>query len=263
MVRRIEDAGRATKRKTSRGSLARLLIREWQKQIPQGLLGGNLSRVAGVHEFVRLVGLKPTPWLLFAKEHLVPRLRSSVDVDDVLQDAFVSALLASSRLHAVSIPELVAWFKVIVVRALWRSLRTWRAQRQPVTGVVVLSLDTLLSGEEDDPSSFEEPESRAPGPHEVFTRDESLERIIAAMLAVRGLGSTVVILVDALEATLNEAAEKLGLTVAATTSILRRAREKVRPVLEREGLVPSKCFRTPRLPRGAKGKRSSSRKGDA
>jgi DNA-directed RNA polymerase specialized sigma24 family protein len=243
MARRTENAGRAID--ASRRSLAKLLLEEWQKQIPPAFVDGSLPRTAWVREFLRLVGLKPAPWRLLATEHLVPRLRSVVDIDDVLQEALLSALLAAPRLQAAQVAQLVPWFKVIVLRSLWHALRKSQSERRLWGGVKIVPMEDLAPGDSDsDTDPPEEPATKSPCPDRLLMSEETLERIMAIMLSVGGLGSEVMILIDALEATLKETAKKFGLSRTATVSLLNRARERVRPVLLKEGLVPSKFFRS-------------------
>lgn len=150
------------------------------------------------------------PYLhLVARMHLDYSLRSLIDPEDAVQDAFVKALQHWDECRG----SRKAWLRGILLNDLKDKLDKEKAQKRDINRKVALDhsslrIDSILIAEQSSPS-------------ERAARNEDLARLEEALLRLLFKQQEVIILHHLHQMKLREVAQKLGITLGATAGVLR------------------------------------------
>ncbi len=169
--------------------------------------------------------------LLLARLHHDARLRGKLEPSDVVQQALLRAHRARDQFRGRTDAERAAWLRRILARTLADALRDLGREKRDVARERSLgaALDASSAGLgawlADDQTS---PSDRA-------AHGEQLLRLAAALAALPEAQREVVVLKHCQGRTLAEIAERLGRTVPAVASLLRRGLRALRGQLGEGG----------------------------
>jgi RNA polymerase sigma-70 factor, ECF subfamily len=161
---------------------------------------------------------------VLASVHLDPRLRGKLDPTDVVQQALLRAHAALHTLRAVDPPAVAAWLRKILASELADTLKHFHRDRRAIDRErsIEADLDRSASGL----AGWLAAEQSSPSQQAV--RNEELLRLADALADLPDRMRAVVVLKHCQGWTLRQIAERLGTTVPAVASLLRRGLEQLR-----------------------------------
>lgn len=169
--------------------------------------------------------------LVLAELHLDRRLRGKLDPSDVVQQTMLRAHSALGELGDIRPGVLVAWLRRILARTLADAVRHYERDKRDVALEHSLEADldrsasgfaAWLAADQTSPSGRAE-------------RNEKLLRMVEALADLPDLMREVVVLKHCQGWTLSRIAERMGKTVPAVASLLRRGMEDLRKRLSGGG----------------------------
>jgi RNA polymerase sigma-70 factor (ECF subfamily) len=157
-------------------------------------------------------------------------LRGDADADDVVQEAFLSAVRKLGDFEGRC--RLGTWLHRIVVNHALMRLRSRR-------GAVETPVDDLLPGFAENGTFAEDPAEWRLGPHEMLCREESRRAVAECIDRLPETHRVAIVLRDVEGLDNAEVAEALGVTPGAAKVRVHRARQALKTLLEQriEGLV--------------------------
>jgi RNA polymerase sigma-70 factor (ECF subfamily) len=175
----------------------------------------------------------PTPEILesyrpyltvLASVHLDPRLRGKLDPADVVQQVMTRAVTALSGLRSADHPVVTAWLRAILASELADLAKHYDRDKRAVDrersieaelGNSASGLGAWLAAEQSSPSQ------RA-------ARNEDVLRLAAALAELPEAMREAVVLKHCQAWTLRQIADRMGRTIPAVASLLRRGLEQLR-----------------------------------
>jgi len=151
-------------------------------------------------------------------------LRDPSDVEDVLQETMLKALVHLHQLHDEEN------FKSWLLQIGRNEARSRRRRIRKTWATISLSEAEMAGGEENENRSYEFPDLRKPASDAVADR-EMRTAIALVMNSLPKIYRKIFVLHDIQQVSLNEAAKILGISIAAGTSRLHRARQHLRQQL--------------------------------
>jgi RNA polymerase sigma-70 factor (ECF subfamily) len=155
-------------------------------------------------------------------------LRRDEDAEDALQEAFLAAFRHLDSFEGQS--RLSTWLHRIAVNVALMRLRSQR--RRPET-----SLDELLPRFAEDGHRIVDPPAPARSPEEALDEHARRAAVRRCIDALPEPHRTILVLRDLEDLDTEEAARALGVSADAAKMRLHRARQALRTLLEREGLL--------------------------
>jgi RNA polymerase sigma-70 factor (ECF subfamily) len=168
---------------------------------------------------------------VLAELHLDRRLRSKLDASDVVQLTLLRAYSAFGELRGREPEVLAAWLRRILASTLADAVKHFERDRRDVDLERSLGADldrsasrfaAWLAADQTSPSGKAE-------------RNEELLRMVEALSRMPDLQREVVILKHCQGMTLQQIGERIGRSVPAVASLLRRGLEALRNQLKAEG----------------------------
>ena len=168
--------------------------------------------------------------MVLASVHLDPQLRGKLDPADVVQQVLLRAHAALHTLRAVDPPAVAAWLRKILASELADTLKHFHRDRRAIDRERSLEadLDQSASGL----AGWLAAEQSSPSQRAV--RNEDLLRLADALADLPDRMRAVVVLKHCQGWMLRQIAERLGATVPAVASLLRRGLEQLRARLAPE-----------------------------
>ena len=153
---------------------------------------------------------------------------SEAEARDVVQEALLSAFRAMARFEGEA--RLSTWLHRITINAALMRLRTRRRRREE-------SIDDLLP-RFDDEGWWPEGPTSAPAAEEALEQAEAHARVRRAIAELPETYRTILMLRDIEDLDPQETATLLGIGTNAVKSRLHRARQALKTLLERDGVLP-------------------------
>jgi RNA polymerase sigma-70 factor (ECF subfamily) len=169
---------------------------------------------------------------VLAELHLDARLRGKLDPSDVVQQTMLRAYSALGELRDTRPEVLVAWLRRILARTLADAVKHYDRDKRDIALERSLEADVdrsasgfaaWLAADQTSPSGRAE-------------RNEELLRMVEALAELPELMREVVVLKHCQGWTLPRIAERIGRSVPAVASLLRRGLEELRKRLRSESL---------------------------
>jgi RNA polymerase sigma-70 factor (ECF subfamily) len=156
--------------------------------------------------------------------HLDARLRGKLDPADVVQQTLLRAHAALPTLRAADPPAVAAWLRKILASELADTVKHFHRDRRAIDRErsIEADLDKSASGLAGWLAAAES------SPSQRAARNEDLLRLTDALAALPDRMREVVVLKHCQGWTLKRIAARLGTTVPATASLLRRGLEELR-----------------------------------
>jgi len=161
---------------------------------------------------------------VLASVHLDPRLRGKLDPADVVQQTLLRAHVALPTLRAVDLPAVAAWLRKILASELADTVKHFRRDRRAVGREcsIEADLDRSASG------LIGWLAASGSSPSQRAARNEDVLRLTDALADLPDRMREVVVLKHCQWWTLKQIADRLGTTVPAVASLLRRGLERLR-----------------------------------
>jgi RNA polymerase sigma-70 factor (ECF subfamily) len=167
---------------------------------------------------------------VLAGVHLAPELRGKLDPADVVQQTLLRACAAADEVRAADGAGLAAWLRRILANELHDALKHFRRDRRDVTRERSIEADLERSAS----GLAAWLAAGGTSPSGKASRDEQLLRLAAALAELPETMREVVVLKHCQGWTLRQIGDRLGKSVPAVASYLRRGLEQLRRRL-REG----------------------------
>jgi RNA polymerase sigma-70 factor, ECF subfamily len=163
--------------------------------------------------------------LVLASVHLAPELRRKLDPADVVQQTLIRAHAALPELRAMDPAGVTAWLRIILANELRDSVRHFHRDKRNIQREA--DLDRSASGLEGWLAAHHTtPSGRA-------SQNEQLLRLSDALAELPETMREVVVLKHCQNWTLHQIADRIGKSVPAVASYLRRGLEQLRTSLTR------------------------------
>lgn len=161
---------------------------------------------------------------VLARVHLDARLRGKLDPADVVQQVMLRAHAAWPGLNSPDRPVLAAWLRRILARTLADLVKHYDRDRRAVD--LERSLEADLDRSASGFAGWLAADQTSPS--QAAARDEELLRLADALAALPEPMREVVVMKHLRGCTLRDIAERIGRTVPAVASLLRRGLEELR-----------------------------------
>jgi RNA polymerase sigma-70 factor (ECF subfamily) len=168
--------------------------------------------------------------LVLASVHLAPRLRGKVDPADVVQQVMLRAVTALSGLRSADPPTVTAWLRAILARELADVAKHYDREKRDVGRERSLEADLDRSASGLGAwlaSGHSSPSQRA-------ARNEDVLRLADALAELPEAMREAVVLKHCQGWTMQQIADRMGKTVPAVASLLRRGLEQLRTRLNED-----------------------------
>lgn len=165
---------------------------------------------------------------VLAELHLDRRLRGKLDPSDVVQQTFLRAYAALGELRQKQPEVLAAWLRQILARTLADAVKHYERDKRAI--VLEQSLQADLDRSASGFAAWLAAEQTSPSMQ--AERNEELMRLVEALAQLPDRMREVVVLKHCQGRTLQEIADRIGRTVPAVASLLRRGLEELRDHLQ-------------------------------
>src|SRR5262245_12397127 len=165
---------------------------------------------------------------VLARVHLDPRLRGKLDPADVVQQTLLRACAALPDVRDRSPGVLAAWLRKVLARTLADTVKHYHRDRRDVA--LERSLEADLDQSASGLAGWLAADQTSPS--EAAGRNEELLRLANALSALPDPMREVVVLKHCQGWTLQQIADRIGRSVPAVASLLRRGLEELRQELE-------------------------------
>jgi RNA polymerase sigma-70 factor (ECF subfamily) len=167
---------------------------------------------------------------VLAELHLDRRLRGKLGPSDVVQQTMLRAYSAFGEFHGREPGVLTAWLRRILASTLADAVKHFERDKRDID--LERSLEADLDRSASGFAAWLAADQTSPS--EQAERNEELLRMIEALARLPGLQREVVVLKHCQNLTLQQIGERMGRTVPAVASLLRRGLESLRNQLEVE-----------------------------
>lgn len=168
--------------------------------------------------------------LVLASVHLAPELRQKLDPADLVQQTLMRAYVAFAELRSTEPAVLLTWLRKVLANELTDAIKHYHRDKRDVKRELAIEaeIDQSASGMAnwlagDEPS----PSARA-------MNNEQLLRLADALAQLPDTMREVVVLKHCQNWTLQQISQRLGKTVPAIASYLRRGLEQLRQTMNAE-----------------------------
>jgi RNA polymerase sigma-70 factor, ECF subfamily len=162
--------------------------------------------------------------------HLDRKLRGKLDPSDIVQQTLARAYPALPELRLLEPAVLAAWLRKILARTLADAVKHYERDRRDVS--LERSLEADLDRSASGFAAWLAADQTSPSGR--VERNEELMRMVEALAELPDLMREVVVLKHCQGLTLQQIAERIGKTVPAVASLLRRGLEALRNRLKSE-----------------------------